>query len=131
LPIVFLVFNVEFPTTLMSFALQLQYYAMLSPILMYFPATLNSLFSILLIGHYRRTAFEHFCCKFNTWKKANAIAPITPAVNNVNVTFQQIIFRHNQIKSSVLGTHHGAREAVPPVVGIGILQARTMSQIVQ
>jgi hypothetical protein len=121
IPLVFIVFNVAFPTALSRFPLEQQYYDMLSPTLMYFPAALNSLFTILLIGHYRRTVFLHFC-KFNIikWKKVNAIAP-------VNVTVQQIIVRQN--KSPPMLGIHGAQEEVVPPVETGIFQASLMPQI--
>jgi hypothetical protein len=35
----------------------MQYYSMLNTIGMYFPATVDPLISILLIGHYRKAAF--------------------------------------------------------------------------
>jgi hypothetical protein len=79
--LVFLLVTIVFPVDLSGVAIQLQYYNMLSNVAMYFPATVDSLVTMLLIGHYRKVALVHFH-KFSSqihlllWKKTNEVTPI-------------------------------------------------------
>jgi hypothetical protein len=106
LPLVFNLVTIVFSMNLSGMTLGLQYYTMLSPIGMYFPATVDPLISILLIGHYRKAALWNFKFRLKiTWKKANDVALNTP----VNVsTLHQVDTRQN------MRPIQGAYQAVVP-----------------
>jgi hypothetical protein len=86
LPLIFLLVLLLFTMAFSGMELQLQYYTILSTTVMTFPAALNSLVTMLLIGHYRRRVFAHFSRKITSKKANNGVIQIT----QTNLAIQQL-----------------------------------------